>query len=220
MQAWLGAACQKRPSHWLALRLASASRALPNSAAASVPPPPQTPADWRRPLSELCGPLHDQSQQLAADTPWQVARGLHAWAQGHGGAVAAAPRGVNACHTAVVETVFQSYVWASRAAYQPAGSRQAGTAAPDIGGDTAQLEAAAVAAAAAAAAAALQMHVAVLSHLATLLAAASAGAGSSEASALQNAVIACCRAQFEQDRFEKRDLRPQARIVRPSSLEP
>jgi len=71
VQAWLGAACQQHPSHWLALRLASASKALPSlPTAAAPPPPPQAPLAWRRPLSDACAPLHEES--VPAGAAWQV----------------------------------------------------------------------------------------------------------------------------------------------------
>lgn len=194
MRAWLSATCQKRPSHWLALRLASASRALSSLPVGPASPPPQTPTGWRKALSDLCGPLHTAEQSSAAAAAWQAARGLHAWAQAHRGAAPLRPGGPNACHTALVETLFQSYAWASRSSYEAAGSQSSDPAA------------------CAAAAASLQLHVAVLSHLATLLAAAVASSGmtaDSTASALQPAVIACCRAQFERSCYQKRDSRPQ-----------
>lgn len=172
-----------------------------------------------------------------------MARQLHAWAQSIGGGVAA---GGNACHAALVETLFQSYSHAARRGFAAAGADSGaapgaggGAAGSAAGGDvrspgdgahaqpaadesaqaaTEAATAAAVAASAAAAAAAaaeqaLQLHVAVLSHLGTLLAPAVAGCGvavGGDASPLQRAVIACCRCKFQQEASQQLDLRPQA----------
>jgi hypothetical protein len=219
IRAWLSAACQKRPSHWLALRLASASKSVPGAVlhkGGALPSPPQTPADWRRALSDLLMPLHD-APAAAADPAWQVANGLHAWAQGHHASAASRPGSASVCHTALVEALFQSYFWASRSGGAAAASQPAGGSSGDpkaAGRDSS---------ASAAAAAALHLHVGVLSHLATLQAAASAGGGapaSGEASRLEAAILACCRGQFEPLSYQRRDLRPQVchKLIKRCSL--
>jgi hypothetical protein len=150
-------------------------------------------------------PLH-AAPAAPADPAWQVANGLHAWAQSHHASGASRPGSASVCHTALVEALFQSYFWASRgggaaAASQPAG---ASTGSPEAAGLTPSASAAPVAA--------LHLHVGVLSHLATLQAAASAGSGAhpgSKASALEAAILACCHAQFEPLAYQRRNLRPQ-----------
>lgn len=150
-------------------------------------------------------PLH-AAPAAPADPAWQVAQGLHAWAQSHRVSGASRPGGTNMCHTALVEALFQSFFWASSSGSAAAASQPAGVSSgdPKAAGPTSP--------ASAPAAAALHLHVGVLSHLATLQAAVSAGGSAptgGEASALEAAILACCRAQFEPLSYQRRDLRPQ-----------
>ena len=150
-------------------------------------------------------PLHD-APAAPADAAWRVAQGLHAWAQSHRASGASRPGSASVCHTALVEALFQSFFWASR-------SGGAAAVNPPAGGSGGAAHAAGChSLASAAAVAALQLHIGGLSHLATLEAAGSARGGapaSGEASALEAAILACCRAQFEPLSYRRRDLRPQ-----------